>query len=206
MTINFYDIPGPLPGKAWSPNTLKTRFALNFKNLPYQTTWVEYPDIESLYHTLGVQPTSKQPDGVTPYYTLPIIVDSSPPNNTGPVILTDSWDIAVYLDSAYPEPPRLFPKGTKALQAAFQDLWMDAFLSHAPPIILPRTPEVALNAPSAEFFHRTRTELFGKPLSEIEPHGEGRKKHFEAWEGKLGKIAKVYEKSEGKYITGDEVV
>ena len=58
MTITFYDIPSKIPGKAWSPNTFKTRYvhqmdsahhdrsrfdkvtnriALNFKGIPYTT-------------------------------------------------------------------------------------------------------------------------------------------------------------------------
>ena len=28
--IIFYDIPSTLPGKAWSPNTWKTRYVMNY--------------------------------------------------------------------------------------------------------------------------------------------------------------------------------
>lgn len=183
------------------------RFALNFKNIPYQTTWVEYPDIQALYTTLGAKPTSTKADGITPYYTLPLIVDQSELGKD-PVIISDSWDIAVYLDEAYPSTPRLFPKGTKAFQAAFQELWTDTFIGFAAPLLLPRTPQVALYPASREFFYRTRQEQFGKPLPEIEPQGEARAKHLKEWEVKLGKIAKVYEQadSEGRYIMGNEVV
>jgi hypothetical protein len=61
--IVFYDIPGNAqPSKTWVQNTQKTRcvtiarydmpgefmftrYTLNYKDLPYRTVWVEYPDI-----------------------------------------------------------------------------------------------------------------------------------------------------------------
>ncbi|TFK96933.1 hypothetical protein BDV98DRAFT_536033 [Pterulicium gracile] len=204
--ITLYDIPGKLPGQAWSPNTLKSRLALNFKGLPFHTEWVEYPEIEGLYKTLDLAPTNVQPDGVTPYYTLPIIVDASIPGKD-PVVVSDSWNIAVYLDQAYPDAPLLFPKGTKALQAAFQETWMDAFFWPATVFLRPRTPEIALNPRSAEHFRRTRSHQLGRPLAEIEPKGEARVAYLKEWEEKLGKVARVYEGvTDERYLTGDEAV
>jgi hypothetical protein len=61
--IVLYDIPCKGRCAAWSANTLKgsvpshparswkiadssvARLALNFKGVPYETTWIEYPDI-----------------------------------------------------------------------------------------------------------------------------------------------------------------
>ncbi|KAJ7483558.1 hypothetical protein FB451DRAFT_1234964 [Mycena latifolia] len=74
--IVFYDIPSTLPNKCWSPNTWKTRYALNFKGIPYKTSWVEYPDIEPLSREVGAAPTRNKPDG-RPHYTLPMIHDPS---------------------------------------------------------------------------------------------------------------------------------
>ena len=112
--ITFYDIPGTLPGKSFTPNTTKTRLALNFKGIPYRTEYLEAPDIQPLYRRLNLTPKATYLDGTTPFYSLPVITDDT----TGTLIAVSySWDIAVYLDEVYPDAPRLFPKGTKALQA-----------------------------------------------------------------------------------------
>ncbi|KAF4617880.1 hypothetical protein D9613_006292 [Agrocybe pediades] len=77
MTITFYDIPSDCVG-AWSSNTWKTRFCLNYKGIPYNTVWVEYPDIEELSKKLGLKPTGKAFwDASKDYYSLPAIHDPS---------------------------------------------------------------------------------------------------------------------------------
>jgi hypothetical protein len=136
--ILFYDIPSRLPVKdrAWSPNTWKIRqrtssvsfmhrsanytlprWTLNYKQLSYKTVWVEYPDIEALSLEIGAEPAHKRENG-DPYYTLPIIKD---PNTDK--IISDSHNIALYLDETYPE-RQVMPKGTAGLFFGFQGfLW-----------------------------------------------------------------------------------
>lgn len=36
----------------FSPNPWKSRLALNFKDVPFETEWVEYPDIEPKFKAL----------------------------------------------------------------------------------------------------------------------------------------------------------
>lgn len=50
MTSEKYtllDIPSNINGRClcWSLNTWKVRAVLNYKNLPYDTEWTEFPDI-----------------------------------------------------------------------------------------------------------------------------------------------------------------
>ncbi|KAH9480880.1 Glutathione S-transferase-like protein ustS [Psilocybe cubensis] len=115
MTIVLYDVPSSLPGKIWNPNVCKARFSLNVKGIPFTTHWVEYPEIEPQSKKLGALPTRKKADG-SPMYTVPFIHDLS----TGAVI-ADSILIAEYLEKTYPATPKLFPNGTRALQAAMGD-------------------------------------------------------------------------------------
>ncbi|GAW07250.1 glutathione S-transferase [Lentinula edodes] len=112
--IVFYDIPLAEPNICWSPNTWKTRYSLNFKGLAYRTEWIEYPDIEALCIKIGAAPTDVKADGTTPEYTLPVIFD--PSTNKA---ISDSFNIAQYLDTTYPDTPRLIPPGTRALQSGF---------------------------------------------------------------------------------------
>ena len=43
--LTLYDIPSK-GQKCWSPNVWKTRLVLHYKQIPYKTEWIEYPEIE----------------------------------------------------------------------------------------------------------------------------------------------------------------
>ncbi|KAK1834282.1 hypothetical protein QBC39DRAFT_343773 [Podospora conica] len=94
----LYDIAmrPPFESNCCSNNCWKVRLALNFKALPYTTTWVPLPEIASTRRRLGVPACRKFADG-SDYQTLPIVSDPS----TG-ALLGDSFDIAVYLQRTYP--------------------------------------------------------------------------------------------------------
>ncbi|PGH29995.1 hypothetical protein GX50_07242 [[Emmonsia] crescens] len=108
--IIFYDIAmrPPVEKNCCSPNPWKTRLALNFKGLPYSTSWVALPDIAKVRSSLKVPPCRKFADG-TDFFTLPIIED--PATNS---LVGDSFDIAVYLQNTYPNSGAgdLFPPQT----------------------------------------------------------------------------------------------
>ncbi|KAK2044730.1 hypothetical protein LZ31DRAFT_553885 [Colletotrichum somersetense] len=97
--IVFYDIATcpPVEKTCCSPNPWKTRLALNFKGLPYSTTWVALPDISKVRRSLKVPPCRKFADGAD-FFTLPIIEDPT----TGSLV-GESFDIAVYLHETYPD-------------------------------------------------------------------------------------------------------
>ncbi|KAG9560655.1 hypothetical protein KCU86_g18107, partial [Aureobasidium melanogenum] len=97
-SIVFYDIAFKAPREETNsaPNPWKTRFALNFKALPYTTTWVPLPNVEKVRRSLQVPACRKYGDG-SDYHTLPVITDSNTNESIG-----DSFDIAVYLQKTYP--------------------------------------------------------------------------------------------------------
>ncbi|KAI5209939.1 hypothetical protein E4T39_00544 [Aureobasidium subglaciale] len=97
--IDFYDIAFKQPREKTcsAPNPWKTRLALNFKGLPYTTTWVR--------RRAGL-PAGRQFGDGSDYYTLPFITDA----NTGEAI-GDSFYIAEYLQKTYPDlSSDLFPE------------------------------------------------------------------------------------------------
>ncbi|UJR19253.1 hypothetical protein I4U23_022381 [Adineta vaga] len=108
--IVFYDIAmrPPMEKNCCSPNPWKTRLALNFKGLPYSTSWVALPDVAKVRSSLKVPPCRKFADG-TDFFTLPVIEDPA----TGSLV-GDSFDIAVYLQNTYPNSGAgdLFPPQT----------------------------------------------------------------------------------------------
>ncbi|KAM6489551.1 hypothetical protein JOM56_014970 [Amanita muscaria] len=110
----FYDVKAKKAGFSWSPNTWKTRFTLNYKGIPYETVWLEYPEIQAKSKELGVGPTKTKADG-SPVYTVPIIWD--PATKTA---VSDSYTIAKYLDAAYPNTPRVLFDGIEEYDIAIQ--------------------------------------------------------------------------------------
>ncbi|KAJ7206344.1 hypothetical protein GGX14DRAFT_643426 [Mycena pura] len=185
--IVLYDIPSAHPHNAWTPNTLKTRYALNYKGLQYTTEWVEYPDIESVSKDIGAAPTGNKPDG-RPHYTLPAIRDLS----TGAVI-SDSTKIAAYLDRTYPDTPRLMPARGFGLFCAFGDAVY--------PLLDPLFP--------GAYFRRTREESYGMPLEALAPTGEAGAAAWQKLRDNFGKMDEWFraggEDGPGVYMMGDAV-
>lgn len=145
------------------------RYALNIKGLKYKTEWVEWPDIEPVLKKLGATPTGKKPDG-SGSYTVPAIYDP----NTKKVV-SDSSEIAKYLDDAYPDTHKLFPAGTDALQAAYHDfIW-------SPQVGIPFFLSViaatwsSLTPRSQEVFRATREAALGAKLEELSTEEQWKK-------------------------------
>ncbi|KZT27480.1 hypothetical protein NEOLEDRAFT_145299 [Neolentinus lepideus HHB14362 ss-1] len=193
--IIFYDIPS-VNGTGWSPNTWKTRLALNFKGVPYKTVWVEYPDIEALSKEIGAAPTGVKGDG-SPSYTLPTIYDPKTKK-----VISDSQDIAEYLDATYPSGPTLFPKGTLALQIAFQEAFTTTALGSLFPPLLQESITI-LNEKSAVYFRQTREATYGKKLEEFSPYGAGRNEHWAKVRAGFSTVAGWIKKSGGVFVLGD---
>ncbi|CAO3653049.1 unnamed protein product [Mucor fragilis] len=104
-SVVFYDLELlKKPGLVWSPNTCKTRYALNLKKIPYETKWVNFDDIKTVIP--AITKSDKRP-------TVPIIV-----HNDKPVV--DSWHIAHYLEEQFPSSPSLF-HGNVATHRFFQN-------------------------------------------------------------------------------------
>ncbi|KAJ8080066.1 hypothetical protein PM082_016893 [Marasmius tenuissimus] len=195
--IEFYDIPSKLPGIAWSPNTWKTRYCLNYKGLPYKTIWVEYPDIEATCKRLGVA-TYKR-DG-TPYYTLPVIHDPS----TGKSI-ANSPLIAEYLDETYPDTPKLFPPGTRSLQTVFQHAIEWDHMENLDRFVLPQVASI-LNPRSYEFFNEARSKWYKvDTVADMYPKGEEKVELWNKWKEEWGAVDKWMKDSETLLVMEDTI-
>jgi glutathione S-transferase len=195
--IIFYDIPSVVQNKPWSPNTMKTRYCLTFKGLPFQTVWLEYPQIKPFYEQHSLVPTTfRDIKGIpTPVHTLPIIMD---PNTNR--LIADSFAIAQYLDEQYPDTPKVLPNNTAALVYVFQT----AFYSAIKGTILLGSFRGAqkLNPESKEYYIRTREERFGIPWEQFATP----KKREEQWNVlrvACNTVDGWYAISSGQFIMGD---
>ncbi|KAH6893701.1 hypothetical protein BKA70DRAFT_1389589 [Coprinopsis sp. MPI-PUGE-AT-0042] len=136
--IILFDIPSTLR-LGFSSNTLKTRFCLAYKGLEHRTEWVEFPDVAAVCKEKGIGATGSWKDG-SPYYSLPAIIDDHKGTGVAPTAVSESFEIAKYLDATYPETKRL------------------VFLPFAR-IFFPRAATI-LNPASKEYFSKKRAAQF----------------------------------------------
>jgi glutathione S-transferase len=170
---------------------------LNIKAIPYKTTWVEYPDIAATAKSLSVPPTGERFG--EPLYTLPMIHDPSAGKS-----ITDSFEIAVYLDKTYPNKgPRLIPEGTESLHKAF----IHAFSTILPASIRKHNLGLTVtiqNPRSAAFFRETRERSLGMTMEEMVLSGDALSKALDEFEVGLGTMDKWYKNEKATTLCQDE--
>ena len=140
------------------------------------------PNIASTRETLGVKANRTGPDG-KPYHTLPVIHD-----HTTSALLGDSFEIALYLDKAYPTALPLFRPNTVGLTAAFNAQVDGLFTKY---VIL---------ADSMPFDPDYKDEIMGIFIDRAKTMGvanmqlsaEMREATFVAFEKALGEFMKAY--------------
>ncbi|EPS44212.1 hypothetical protein H072_1761 [Dactylellina haptotyla CBS 200.50] len=195
----LFDLPtNSTPPICWSPNTWKARGVLNYKGVPYETEWVEYPDIRVRLAAFGIPSKG----GLMPY-TLPMMRVTITPDDGGePEIkyLTDSNDIAEYVNEKHPEPFMDFENAinddsVKFLNNNLTDPFCGTVLCDVPAILPPR---------SAEYVLETRPKWMGMPVPDF------KKKKIEegAWENLekgMGKLREYLTKNGGPFILGETV-
>ncbi|KAL4071673.1 hypothetical protein V8B97DRAFT_1961661, partial [Scleroderma yunnanense] len=143
---------------------------------------------------IGATP-AKHPDG-SDFYTLPVLRDP----NTGAVI-TDSWDIAVYLENTYPKKP-IFPKDTRGLIHAFIATEVEQITPIRKFLFL-RAREIFTKR-SAEYFTTTREKYFKQKFEEFSPEGSHeRDQHWSALERGLTTTKMWYDLTDGKWMMGN---
>ncbi|KAG0708471.1 hypothetical protein DFH29DRAFT_892758 [Suillus ampliporus] len=187
LPLVLYDILSKLPDNYFSPNTARPRFALSYKDLPFVTVWVEYSDIPIAMKAIGATP-NKRPDG-SDIFTVPVLSDP----NTG-ALITDSLEIASYLEMTYPEKP-IFPHNSEPLIRAFESAHLNLIIPGAKFVLVP-CAEI-LSPASAKFFMKARSANLPLPWDEFSPES------LKILEKGYNSVYEWYQKSGGKWIMGD---
>jgi glutathione S-transferase len=143
------------------------RLALNYKGLPYTTVWEHHPDVEARAKAIGAPPTGTKADG-SAFYTFPILQDT-----TAGVVISDSTKIIEYLDSAYPDTPKVNQEGSETIQNTFKEIFRSKIVGLMYGLSAPGTFEV-LSASGQEYNRAGWKPLLGERL----PNGMTRD---EAW-------------------------
>ncbi|KAL8652000.1 MAG: hypothetical protein Q9226_004453 [Calogaya cf. arnoldii] len=207
-TMTFYDIASGPPVRPFAPNPWKARYALNFTNTPYRTTWVPMPEVAATRKKLGVPACRKHTDG-TDFPTLPILYDPTTTSSAQQegTLVGDSFEIAIHLHDkhSFPDGGRpLFPPNTLALHRTFNAHVDAAFTLNGALLAgyyMPLDPATA-EATRADFARRagvSRWEDLEVPLG-----SEQRKKMLAGFEEALGSGLAVWfvRRDEGPFLEG----
>ena len=89
-------------GRSASPFVWRIRYALAHKGIAYQTVYLGFTEIPTIF---GGK-----------FKTVPIL-------EHGETVLNESWDIAEYLDRAFPDKPLLFNTPAEHALVRFMDSW-----------------------------------------------------------------------------------
>ncbi|KAK3625472.1 hypothetical protein LTR56_020372 [Elasticomyces elasticus] len=191
--VVLYDLAN-IKNECFSPVVWRIRMMLNYKNIPYKTVFLEFPDIEPKLKELGIDPGVDK-SGVQKKYTVPVIHYLP----TGEYII-DSTPISQFLESTYAEPsvPLQSDLGTK-IEAQGRAV-IGTLLGTA---MTPREPNV-LSPRAAEFFRRTREAAFGvKHLDEL-LEGDKEERAWATASGGMkavGEMLKINQK-DGPFVLG----
>lgn len=180
------------PNRCWSYNVWKTRLALNYKGIPYTTSWLDHDTLKHTLKSLGIPPNTTGFE-----YTVPTV------KFTCGNVVTDSATIAVELESRFPSlslhfDQELEPKADEAAHITAMALFA---------VYLPRISRNLITTSSIPTFQRTREERSGMTLFEMES-SKGGEKAWQAAEPGLAAtkaILEEHKKDDGPFILGSQV-
>ncbi|TKT81367.1 glutathione S-transferase family protein [Aquamicrobium sp. LC103] len=167
MAILLYDLVGEDSARPFSPHCWKTAFALAHKGLSFEsvpTPFTAVPNVE---------------EGVCK--TVPVIRDGSK-------VVGDSFDIALYLEEAYPDRPSLFRGDGGKAMARFIERWSQSTLHSFLGAAVLMDIHDRLAPADRDYFRKSREIRFGKKLEEV---GQGREAGLAAWRSSLEPLRQV---------------
>ncbi|KAJ5196631.1 hypothetical protein N7449_007110 [Penicillium cf. viridicatum] len=173
---------------SFSPVVWRIRLILNYKNIPYKTIFLEFPDIEPTLKNLGLIP------GEASKYTVPAI--QHVPTNT---YIMDSLPIAQFLESTYPDPlvPLTSDLGREIETKARGVLGKAIYSS-----VMPR--EIHILSPRSQgYFRRTREASLGHRLEDL-LNGDREERVWDSVSEAMGAIGELIRthKADGPFVLG----
>lgn len=157
MTRLLYALSGADRTRQFSPHVWKTVMSLAHKGLAYETVPVGFTEIPAIE------------GGSTA--TVPLLRD-------GDRLVRDSFDIALYLDEAYPDRPALFGGEGGRAMARFIESWSQSTLHMAVTRIAILDIHNLLEPADQAYFRRSREERLGASLEDIAAAGKAEVEGF----------------------------
>lgn len=166
MTITLYDLCGA-DGRRFSPNCWRTRLALAHKGLDCEARPTRFTEIAAIAE--GER------------RTLPTIADKGR-------FVTDSWEIACYLEDAYPDRPSLFGGAGGRALSRFVQSWVDSTLHAGVITAVVKDIHDHLAPEDQAYFRASREKRFGRPLEEVQA---GREERLDAFRQSLAPLRRT---------------
>lgn len=146
MTMTLYELAGTDATRPFSPHCWKVVLALAHKGLEFDRVSVPFTGVPEVENRFGK--------------TIPVLRD-------GDRVLNDSFEIALYLDEAYPDRPSLFGGGAGPAYARFVESWALTQLHTAIGGRLLIDVHDILDTEDQIYFRHSRETRFGKTLEEV---------------------------------------
>ncbi|OBT45497.1 hypothetical protein VE00_05080 [Pseudogymnoascus sp. WSF 3629] len=188
--IVLYDLANT-KNVCFSPTVWRIRLILNYKQIPYKTIFLEFPDIEPTLEGLGLVP-GESSTGEKHKYTVPAIHHL--PTNTH---IMDSTPIAKFLEATYPTPPLpLTSELGRTIEVQARSVVGPTFRTS----IVPREINI-LSPRSQEYFRRTREAALGRKLEDLLEAEEESWKAVSEGMRKVGELMRT-NAAEGPFVLG----
>ncbi|NMR25350.1 glutathione S-transferase family protein [Pseudoalteromonas sp. NEC-BIFX-2020_015] len=143
--VKLYELAGK-NGVIFSPYCWRIRMALSFKGVNFECEEVAFTDIKNISEGQ--------------FKTVPVISDN---NN----VINDSYDIALYLDEAYPDTPLLFPNEDAKQAFRFIEAWSNSLHSDIAQIAIFDIFKKLQDKDKA-YFRKSREALFLMSLEDVQ--------------------------------------
>jgi glutathione S-transferase len=157
MPLTLYDLAGADPERRFSPYCWRAKFAIAHKGLDVETVPWRFTETEKL--------------AFSGQGKVPVLVDDGR-------VVTDSWNIACYLEDRYPQRPSLFGGGGGHAHARFINAWADTVMHRAIARLIVRDIVDVLAPADVHYFRTTRERAFGMPLEQVVADRDERVEEF----------------------------
>lgn len=139
--LTLYDLAGADPSLRFSPHCWKTHMALAHKGLSATTVPWRF--------------TEKEAIDFSGQKLVPVLVH-------GTRVVSDSWQIACYLEETFPERPSLFGGAAGRALSLFANAWADATLVPTLARLLLPSIHGLIHDKDKDYFRATREKRFGR--------------------------------------------
>ncbi len=146
MTITLYDLAGAQDDHRFSPYCWRIKMALAHKGLAYEA--------------LPWRFTEKERIAASGQGSVPVLEDAGRH-------LHDSWEIAAYLDEAYPEAPVLFPGEGARSASLFLKFWTERVLHPLLMRLILTDVHAGLHEKDKDYFRTSREKMLKTSLEAV---------------------------------------
>jgi glutathione S-transferase len=149
----LYDLAGAEPERRFSPYCWRTKLALAHKRLPVEAIPWRFSEKDAI--------------AFSGQDRVPVLID-------GERVVSDSWEIATYLEEVYPDRPSLFGAPAAIAVTRFVNAWADTVLVPGIVRLVVTDIDAHLHANDRAYFRQSREKRFGMRLEEVSADRDAR--------------------------------